>query len=215
MTRSNTPKNRPNGISSRLKRGKGARSKWVAPNGQVLQLPLVLDILNIDEGSGEASWLVEAQVDLVADQPELTDVQLKGYPLLDANYLQVFFRWSTPIDVVTRTVPNLLEQGIDPFEHEYATSSYPDDFDSSKKVNARLSDEFLEEIAQQYLAVGRGYAEVIASERGVARRTVVSWVEKARKRGILSATKPGSSGGSLLVKRKMKRGVDRGEKSHS
>ena len=92
----------------------------------------------------------------------------------------------------------------------------------SSKVHSRFrrerrqpSDEFLEEIAQQYLAVGRGYAEVIASERGVARRTVVSWVEKARKRGILSATKPGSSGGSLLVKRKMKRGVDRGEKSHS
>ena len=204
MTRSNTPKNRPNGISSRLKRGKGTRSKWVAPNRQVVQLPMVLDILNIDEGSGEASWFVEAQVDLVADQPELTGVHIEGHPLLDANYLQVFFRWSTPIDVVTRTVPHLLEQGIDPLKYEYATSGYPEDFDSSKKVNTRLSDEFLEEIAQQYIAVGRGYAEVIASERGVARRTVVSWVEKARKRGILSATKPGSSGGSLLVKRKMK-----------
>ena len=204
MTRSNTPKNRPNGISSRLRRGKGARSKWIAQNGHAVQLPLVLDIVNIDEGSGEASWYVEAQVDLIADQPELTDVHLKGHPLLDANYLQVFFRWATPIDVVTRTVPNLLAQGIDPFKYEYATSGYPDDFDSSKKANTRLSDEFLEEIAQQYIAVGRGYAEVIASERGVAKRTVVSWVEKARKRGILSATKPGSSGGSLLLKRKMK-----------
>ena len=169
-----------------------------------MQLPLVLDILNIDEDSGEASWFVEAQVDLIADQPELTDVHLTGHPLLNANYLQVFFRWATPIDVVTRTVPYLLEQGVDLFKHEYATSGYPDDFDSSKKANTRLSDEFLEEIAQQYIAVGRGYAEVIASERGVAKRTVVSWVEKARKRGILSATKPGSSGGSLLLKRKMK-----------
>ena len=96
MTRSNTPKNRPNGFSSRLRRGKGIRSKWIAPNGQVVQLPLVLDILNIDEDNGEASWFVEAQVDLIADQPELTDVHIKGHPLLDANYLQVFFSLGYP-----------------------------------------------------------------------------------------------------------------------
>ena len=208
MTRCNTTKNRPNGISSRLRRGKGTRSKWIAPNGQVVQLPLVLDILNIDEGSGEASWFVEAQVDLIADQPELTDVQLKGHPLLDANYLQVFFRWATPIDVVTRIVPNLLEQGIDPFKHEYATTGYPDSYDPARKVNTRLSDEFLEEIVQQYLAIGRGYARTIATERGVTTRTVVSWVEKARKRGILSDTKPGKSGGSFLSRKSERRDGD-------
>ena len=170
----------------------------------MVQLPLVLDILNIDEGTGGVTWFVEARVDLISDQPELTDVHIKGQPFLDARYLQVFFRWATPIDVVARTVPNLLERGIDPFKHEYASSGYPEDFDSSKKVNARLSDEFLEKIAQQYINVGRGYAQIIASDRGVAKRTVVSWVEKARRRGILSATKPGSSGGSLLLKRKKK-----------
>ena len=48
MTRSKAPKSRPNGISSRLRRGKGTRSKWTAPNGQVVQLPLVLDLLLVD-----------------------------------------------------------------------------------------------------------------------------------------------------------------------
>ena len=208
MTRCKTPKNRPSGISSRLRLCEGTRSKWVASNGQVVQLPLLLDILNIDEGSGEITWLVEAQVDLVADQPELIDVHIKGHPFLDANYLQVFFRWRTPIDVVTQVVPNLLEQGIDPFKHEYATTGYPDNYDPARRVNARLSDEFLEEIVQQYLAIGRGYARTIATERGVTTRTVVSWVEKARKRGILSDTKPGKSGGSFLSRKSERRDGD-------
>jgi hypothetical protein len=89
-----------------------------------------------------------------------------GAILVDARYLQVFFRWATPIDVVARTVPNLLERGIDPFKHEYASSGYPEDFDSSKKVNARLSDEFLEKIAQQYINVGRDMRKLSLARGG-------------------------------------------------
>jgi hypothetical protein len=37
---------------------------------------------------------------------------------------------------------------------------------------------------------------------------VVSWVEKARKRGILSDTKPGKSGGSFLSRKSERRDGD-------
>ena len=61
----------------------------------------------------------------------------------------------------------------------------------------RLTDAFLEVIAVRYLRLGRGYAKAIAAERNVSPRTVVSWIEKARERGILTGTSPGSMGGSL------------------
>jgi transposase len=63
-----------------------------------------------------------------------------------------------------------------------------------------LSDPFLEEIAREYLRIGRGYARAIASERHVSERTVVSWVEKARRRGILTRVPPGSFGGTIVPK---------------
>ena len=58
-------------------------------------------------------------------------------------------------------------------------------------------ETFLEAIVARYLALGRGYAKAIAVERNVSPRTVVSWIEKARARGILTATTPGSFGGKL------------------
>ena len=45
--------------------------------------------------------------------------------------------------------------------------------------------------------IGRGYARTIAAERNVSQRTVVSWIEKARARGILSATTAGRMGGEV------------------
>ena len=43
-----------------------------------------------------------------------------------------------------------------------------------------------------------GYAQAIAAERGIAERTVVSWVEKARRRGILTKVPAGSNGDEVV-----------------
>lgn len=63
-----------------------------------------------------------------------------------------------------------------------------------------LSDEFLTTIAREYLVRGRGYAASLAEEYFATPRTVVSWIEKARARGILSPPPTsGSTGGQLLT----------------
>lgn len=194
--RDTTP--RPPGLSSHLRRAPGARRSWKAANGQTVNLPVVLDLVQVEEGSGERVWSVEARVDLLAGQPRLTGVRITGKHGLDPVRLQRFFRWATPLDVVQRTVPALLAKGLDPFEHEYAIDGYPDAADIGRKPTNRLSDEFLEEVARQYLAIGRGYAGQIARQRGVSERTIVNWVEKARKRGILSRVRPGQHGGHIV-----------------
>jgi len=50
----------------------------------------------------------------------------------------------------------------------------------------------------QYRRRGRGYADELSTRFLVSRRTVVSWVEKARRRGILSPVRPGQFGGELV-----------------
>ena len=192
---------RPAGLSSRVRVADGPRSEWVAENGQAVDLPLIVDHVNIDPESGECIWLIEARLDLVNGRPQLVDVRLTGMPSLDTVLLQRFFRWATPVDIVRRTVPVLLAKGIDPYTHEYALDGYPDAAEFGTRPNNQLSDEFLEEVARQYVEIGRGYARAIAEQRGVSRRTVVSWVQKARNRGILTAVLPGQCGGRVVPKK--------------
>lgn len=186
------------GLSSRLRPGRGAQATWTAPNGQVIALPVIVDHLNIDPASGEAVWQIEATIDLVEGQPALVDIRLSGSPCLDTVRLQRFFRWATPIEIVRSIVPLLMQRGVDPFEHEFPTDGYPDAGNPERKPSTALSDAFLEEVGRQYLEIGRGYARAIADQRGVAVRTVVSWVQKARRRGILSRVKKGSRGGRIV-----------------
>jgi hypothetical protein len=183
--------NRPPGISSKIRQADGLQSKWVAANGQAVRLPLIVDHINTDPKSSIRIWCVEARIDLVGDNPELTEVKLKGNPHLNTIHLQRFFRWATPIEIVRVTVPTLLEKGVDPFKYDFSTEGYPDSANIERKPTTRLSDDFLWEIARQYVEIGHGYACVIAQQRGVSKRTVISWVEKARKRGILGPTTRG------------------------
>jgi hypothetical protein len=112
--------------------------------------------------------------------------------------MQREFRWASPLEVVRVGVPTLLARGIDPFDHDLPLSGFPEATALTGPANERLTDGFLEEIAHEYLAIGRGYARAIAAERGVSERTVVSWVEKARRRGILTRVTPGSYGGEVV-----------------
>lgn len=189
---------RSSGITSRLRRAPGRRHPWTAPGNQVVDLPVVLDVVNLRSGDWRLLWQVEATVDLVDGCPRITRMVVACDSGLDPAFMQEKFRWATPLDVVTRTVPQLLAKGLDPFNYEYATHDYPDAADVDQPPHRRLTDEFLEDVARRYVALGRGYAAVIARERDVTPRTVVSWVEKARRRGILSPARSGAAGGVVV-----------------
>lgn len=194
---------RPQSKSSRLRPAPGPRHPWVAPNAEVVDLPVVLDVVTdvpTESGprSGNDVCVVEATVDLVGDEPAVVSVVVRADNGINPRVLQAKFRWATPLDVVTKTVPQLLARGEDPFHHDFATHDYPDAANIDRQPRHRLSDEFLEDIARRYVDLGRGYAEIIADERDVSPRTVVSWVEKARARGILSAARPGAISGNVV-----------------
>lgn len=96
------------------------------------------------------------------------------------------------------TVPILLDRGIDPFAYDLPVDGFPESAALGAKSNEPLTDVFLEAIAREYLARGRGYAAAMAQERHVSPRTVVSWVEKARRRGILTRVPQGGVGGTIV-----------------
>ena len=198
MTKHKFKCRRPRGYSSRVRKVSGQKRIWTAPNGQQVRLPLIVDHMNIDE-YGVQTWLVEAKIDLVANEPQLISVHMAANPNLDAVFLQRFFRWATPLEVVRIAIPSLLEEGINPFEYEFPVEGFPDAAQIVRAKNTRLSDEFLKELAREYVEVGRSYARIIAKQRGVSPRTVVSWVEKARKRGFIEPTKPGQRSNRVVL----------------
>lgn len=182
------------GITSRLSPGDGPVQLWPLPCGGELRFPLVLDVQSVDPQTGSLEWRVEGHMMLVDGRPRLTAVQVQNPSGIDPDYMETFFRWHTPLEVIHVTVPELVRCGEDPFVYEYPAKGYPDAANLGRHRLTRLTDEFLSEIAGQYRSIGRGYAATIAQEYGVSRRTVVSWVEKARKRGILGKTTPGKLG---------------------
>jgi hypothetical protein len=188
---------RPPGLSSRLRPAAGPRHPWTAPNGHVVDLPLVLDLIELSEDH-ELRWYVEATVDHIDGEPRLTQVVVSSDEGLHPVALQRSFRWSTPLDVVRRAVPALLAAGIDPFTYAFPADGYPASAEIGRGTQRALTDEFLEDIAHRYLELGRGYARTIAYERGVSSRTAVSWIEKARQRGILTPVPAGSHGGHII-----------------
>jgi len=192
-------KPRPAGVTSRLRRGTGRRRQtWTAENGQVVDLPVVLDLVEVDPRTGAETWRFEATVDLVDGEPALCHVELHSTDGLDTLRLQREFRWMTPVDAVRRIAPAMLADGLDPFVQDFPFTGYPHVARERDLVDGRLTDEFLEDVATEYLAWGRGYADRMAAEHQVSRRTVVGWVVKARERGILSQVRPGQFGGELV-----------------
>lgn len=118
---------------------------------------------------------------------------------LDLTTLQRDFRWVSPLTAVTGILPRLVASGSDPFTLDLPVSGFPAAAIQPLRRRGILTDEFLLTIAREYLARGRGYAASLAHEYFVTPRTVVSWVEKARARGILSAPpSSGATGGHLL-----------------
>ncbi len=188
------------GVSSRIRPASGRKKRWRATPEHTFPLPVIVDHMFVDPLTREVGWHFEATIDLVDDEPQLVRLDVRGPQGLDLVRMQREFRWASPVEVVRRSVPVMLERGIDPFDFDLPVTGFPEAAELRGPVNAPLSDEFLEDIAREYLSVGRGYARTISQERQVSPRTVVSWVEKARKRGILTRVPQGGYGGSIVPK---------------
>ena len=185
-------------ITSRAHRASTVTSTWTSPDGIVIDLPITVDY-RIEDDSGHTLVLIEATVDTPDGQPVMTKVTFAAAHGLDVDRLQREFRWRTPIDIVTRLIPRLIIEGRDPFDLDLPLTGYPEVVLGRTGKRTQLSDDFLRLIAEEYLRLGRGYAQRIAREHGVSPRTAVSWVVKARERGILSPPPSvGAAGGRLL-----------------
>jgi len=184
---------RPIGRSSRARPDPTTPQQiWISPGGTPVPLPLIIDIIELDP-DGQLNWSVQATVGLRQDQPALLDVCIRAGEGLDGGLdtleLQQHFRWNTPMDIVTRLLPRLIDDGQDPFTTDLPTNDYPEV--TQPRPGPRLTREFLTDIAREYLTAERPYPHTMAAHHGVTPRTIVSWIEKARKLGIL---KPGQRG---------------------
>lgn len=161
---------------------------------------MILDLIEIDSETRRLSWWVFATVGPGPTEPVVTQLVLGAVDGLDLIRLQRDFRWHTPLEVVTRIVPRLLALGRDPYAWEYPVTGYPEASEPSRTQGRQLSDEFLEDIALEYLQYGRGYAKQMAAAHQVSESTIASWVHKARTRGILTDTRRGAKGGQWVGK---------------
>lgn len=185
-------------VSSRFVRADGPRHPWTT--GKVtVDLPVIVDWVRTDPTTGDAAIRINARVDLVEGEPQIVQMSLTAPAGLDLAMLQREFRWATPLNAVMGILPRLIASGSDPFAADLPVTGFPAVAVQPIRHRRILTDEFLTTIAREYLARGRGYAASLAQEYFVTPRTVVSWVEKARTRKILSApATPGATGGHLL-----------------
>lgn len=164
-----------------------------------VELPVIVDWVGFDAGTDEERVRIEARVDLVGGEPAIVGMSFTAREGLDLVALQRDFRWASPLEVVTGILPRLVAAGEDPYSVEIPVTGFPATAFQPIRRRGVLTDEFLTAIAREYLARGRGYAASLAAEYFVTPRAVVSWVEKARARGLLSAPPArGATGGSLI-----------------
>ncbi len=157
----------------------------------MIDLPVIVDWVSVGAGGCE-DVRIEATVDLVAGVPQIVRMTFEAPGGMDLSSFQRDFRWASPLEVVTELMPALLEEGLDPFDADLPLTGFPVVATRARRRQRSLSDEFLTTIAREYTVRGRGYAASLAAEYVVSPRTVVSWVEKARDRGLL--TRPARAG---------------------
>lgn len=149
---------RPKGVTSRVSLVDGANHRWTAGNGQVIALPLIIDYVDVSD-AGLERLRIEATVDVVNGVLQITDMVLHAPKGIDTSGLQREFRWRTPLDIVERLIPRLLEDGIDPFAIDLPVTRFPEAASGHTRSRGVLSDDFLRGIAEEYLRIGRGYAK--------------------------------------------------------
>ncbi len=157
----------------------------------MVDLPVVVDWVSADT-AGCDNLRIVATIDLVDATPQIVEMTFQAPTGSDPTALQRDFRWASPLEVVTGLMPALLDAGIDPFGVDLPLTGFPAVATRQRARQRNLSDEFLTTIAREYTLRGRGYAASLAKEYVVSPRTVVSWIEKARTRGLLTRpTTPG------------------------
>jgi len=175
------------GASSKVEPGVGAQKFWVAPNGASVPLPLIVVLSHVDSASCQETWRFEATVELVGGSPQVTRYDLKNIDGFNPVFMEKMFRWGTPLHVVTSHLPVLISEGVDIWQAEIPVDARS----GADPETGRHTDEFLLHIVDEYERIGRNYAKELSALYGVAPRTVVSWMEKARRRGLAP---PGARG---------------------
>lgn len=175
------------GTSSRIEPGVGTQSLWVAPNGASVPFPLIVVLSHVDSASGQETWRFEATAELVDGQPKVTRYDLKNIKGFNPVFMEKMFRWGTPLHIVTSHLPDLISDGVDIWEAEIPVDARS----NADPITGQLHDDFLLHIVGEYERIGRNYAQELAALYGVAPRTVVSWMEKARKRGLAAPANRG------------------------
>ena len=179
------PAPRPFGVSSRFIRADGPQHPWQT-GAVTIDLPVIVDWVNVDPGTGAELVRIEARVDLVGDKPEIVEMSFTATNGLDLAALQRDFQWASPLTAVTGILPRLIESDTNPFAIDLPIAGFPAVAIQPLRRRGVLSDEFLTTSADEYF---------------VTPGTVVSWVEKASARGILSAPPAkGAAGDHLLTK---------------
>jgi len=176
---------------SAVAQAEGRKRTWTAPNGASVVLPVLVSAWEDHEITGERMWTITARVDLIDKVPRPTDLHVNAPDGLEVERLQRDLRWATPTDIVTAWVPEILAGGGDPFRLEPPIDWW------MLEGRRELTDEFLAEVSAEYLRLGRGYAKPMAIQYRTTERTIKSWIDKARERGILG---PSAGRGRLGVK---------------
>ena len=122
---------RPAGVSSRIIRAKGPRHPWTA-QGETVDLPVIIDWVWVDPATGEELVRIEAKVDLVGDAPAIVQMSFVASAGLDTLTLQRDFRWTTPLDIVTGLLPQLLHAGVDVYKSDLPVTGFPAHRDSAR-----------------------------------------------------------------------------------
>ena len=172
----------------------GKLRKW-EHEGTTVRLPVTA----LFEFPGKLSITVD--IDLVAGEPQMTSMALSSRKGLDAQHLQRDFRWATPLRLVVQYLV-ARDDGTDKLYGKWQRPTAQAPFVEPNE----LDDDFLEQVARDYLDAGTRYSRVLADKYGVAPRSVIRWIDLARKRGILSRPdQTGRVGGHIVPKRNRKR----------
>ena len=166
--------------NSTVERADGRRRAWTAPNGAAVVLPVEVRYWETDDLTGEITGSLTARVELVDGCPQLVKIAFEAPEGTIEPRLQGDFRWSSPREIVEIWMADVIAAGSDPL-----TEPVPIQF-WAPPGRQDLTSGFLEEIAEQYHELGYGYANILARKYATTPRTVRSWVDRAKKIGIIT-----------------------------
>ena len=166
--------------NSTVERADGRRRAWTAPNGAAVVLPVEVRYWETDDLTGEITGSLTARVELVDGCPQLVKIAFEAPEGAIEPRLQGDFRWSSPREIVEIWMADVIAAGSDPL-----TEPVPIQF-WAPPGRQDLTPGFLEEIAEQYHELGYGYANILARKYATTPRTVRSWVDRAKKIGIIT-----------------------------